>query len=332
MINEKKPRLLLVFEMLQKTYVENPLNTTEIIDNLKKCGVNAERKAVFRDLKALQTVGYKIIWCSNHNRGYYMITHLFEMHELKIIADLIADANFLTAQASTSILQKIQLLCPASTERILKEGIYISESNKVETESELEKIKTLLCAITESKMVSLHMIMPRQFNGEFFYGNGHKKEISPYYLLLDSGKYILLGYDENSGKLERFEVALINKLMLLDKPAKLKIYPYKRGYDAKWYMDMSKDSYSSVTETVALLCDNIVKQEVKRKFGNESLPLERPFNRFMIYINITDRTDFFEWLIQMDSKVKILRTKELQIQFVEYVRQRYTEYLEQYGL
>lgn len=78
MINEKKPRLLLVFEILQKTDVEHPLNTTEIIDSLKKYGVNAERKAVLRDLKALQTAGYKIIRCKNHNRGYYMVTHLFE--------------------------------------------------------------------------------------------------------------------------------------------------------------------------------------------------------------------------------------------------------------
>ncbi len=29
MINEKKPRLLLVLEMLQKTDVEHPLNTSE---------------------------------------------------------------------------------------------------------------------------------------------------------------------------------------------------------------------------------------------------------------------------------------------------------------
>jgi hypothetical protein len=88
--------------MLQKTDVEHPLNTTEIINKLKQCGAEAERKAVLRDLKALQAVGYEIIKCDNHNRGYYMETHLFEKHELKIIADLVADAMFLTVQASTA--------------------------------------------------------------------------------------------------------------------------------------------------------------------------------------------------------------------------------------
>ena len=96
---KKKPRLLLVLEMLQRTDVEHPLNTTEIINKLKQCGVEAERKAVLRDLKALQAVGYKIIKCDNHNRGYYMKTHLFEKHELKIIADLVADATFLTVSS-----------------------------------------------------------------------------------------------------------------------------------------------------------------------------------------------------------------------------------------
>ena len=51
MKNEKKPRLLLVLEILQKADVEHPLNTTEIINNLKQCGVDAERKAVLREAK-----------------------------------------------------------------------------------------------------------------------------------------------------------------------------------------------------------------------------------------------------------------------------------------
>ena len=111
-----------------------------------------------------------------------MATRLFENYELKIIADLIADASFLTAQASILMLQKIKSLCPPSIESLLEDNIFINESNKVETESEFEKIKTLLCAITENKIISFQMVMPRQFNGECFYGNGHKKEISPYHL------------------------------------------------------------------------------------------------------------------------------------------------------
>ncbi|WP_165585956.1 hypothetical protein [Ruminiclostridium cellobioparum] len=47
MENEKKPRLLLVLKMLQRTDVEHPLNTTEIINKLKQCGVEAERKFGF---------------------------------------------------------------------------------------------------------------------------------------------------------------------------------------------------------------------------------------------------------------------------------------------
>ena len=50
MEDEKKPRLMLIFKMLQRTDVEHPLNTTEIINNLKQYGVDAERKAVLRDL------------------------------------------------------------------------------------------------------------------------------------------------------------------------------------------------------------------------------------------------------------------------------------------
>ena len=36
MEDEKKPRLMLIFKMLQRTDVEHPLNTTEIIRIKKK--------------------------------------------------------------------------------------------------------------------------------------------------------------------------------------------------------------------------------------------------------------------------------------------------------
>ncbi|WP_313561870.1 hypothetical protein [Ruminiclostridium cellobioparum] len=130
MKNEKIPRLLLVLEMLQRTDVEHPLNTTKIINKLMQCGVDAERKAVLRDLKALKAVEYKIIKCDNHNRSNYMEAYLFEKHELKIIADLVADAAFLTVQASTAILQKIWSLCSVSTASLLEEDSFINESNK----------------------------------------------------------------------------------------------------------------------------------------------------------------------------------------------------------
>jgi predicted DNA-binding transcriptional regulator YafY len=334
MENAKRSRLLLVLKMLQKTDVEHPLNTTEIIDHLKQYGVDAERKAVLRDLKVLQDVGYKIIRCDNHNRGYYMATHLFENYELKILADLVADANFLTAQVSTSILQKIQSLCSASIEKLLDEGVFINESNKPETESELEKIKILLRAIIENKVVSLQMVMPRQFNGKFFYGNSHRKEIIPYYLFLYDGRYILIGLDKKRNDLDYFEVAFVKKLVLLDKTtaSQINICLNRKGYDLIRYIDERNNLYTSNFETLTLLCDNIIQQDVKRKFGSESLLLERPFNKYMIIVNITDRRNFFDWLLQMDSKAEILGPHELQIQFVEHVKQRYTDYLKQYRL
>ena len=176
--------------------------------------------------------------------------------------------------------------------------------------------------------------MPRQFNGEAFYGNGHKKEVRPYYIFLDDGKYILLAHGEKNNELDCFEIAFINKLMLLDKPAasQINVWTGRKEYYLRWYMDRKQNIFSPSFETATLLCDDIIQQEVKSKFGKESLFFERPFNKCMAIVDVTDRNDFFQWLLHMDSKVKILRTEELQMQFVEYVRRRYADYLEQYRL
>lgn len=122
--------------------------------------------------------------------------------------------------------------------------------------------------------------------------------------------------------------------MILDKSdaSQFNIWTGRKEYYLRCYMDRKQNIFSPSIETATLLCDDIIQQEVKRKFGNESLFFERPFNKCMAIVDVTDRNDFFQWLLHMDSKAKILRTKELQMQFVEYVRQRYTDYLEQYCL
>ena len=125
--------------------------------------------------------------------------------------------------------------------------------------------------------------------------------------------------------MQRFSLlALINKLMISDKSAasQINVWTGRKEYYLRWYMDRKQNLFSSF-EAATLLCDNIIQQEVKRKFGNESLFFERPFNKCMVIIDVTDRNDFFQWLFYMDSKAKILRTEELQIQFVEYVRRRF---------
>lgn len=70
-----------------------------------------------------------------------------------------------------------------------------------------------------------------------------------------------------------FEIALINKLMILDNPtvSQINVWPGRKEYYLRWYTDRKQNLFFPSFEAATLLCDNIIQQEVKRKFGSESL-------------------------------------------------------------
>ena len=126
MENKTKEKLLFILERLKKTDEQHPANTNELIAYLAEKGVSAERKSVARDVEALRQVGYSIILCDEYKRGYYMTDQLFEDYELKIIADAVAGAKFITYDDSVSIIDK---LCEMAI-NVLNEKIGTDNPNK----------------------------------------------------------------------------------------------------------------------------------------------------------------------------------------------------------
>ena len=70
-----KCRLLRVFEYMQNTDEQHPLNITQIIAKLLEDGVcdrEPDRKSIMRDLQTIEACGYKLEACENHNDGKYL--------------------------------------------------------------------------------------------------------------------------------------------------------------------------------------------------------------------------------------------------------------------
>lgn len=94
MPENNKLKLLYILDMMKKTDEFHPLNSTQIKEKLKAYMIDAERKAISRDIECLEDAGYSIIKCANHNKGWYMTDQDFEDYELKILADAVAKAQF----------------------------------------------------------------------------------------------------------------------------------------------------------------------------------------------------------------------------------------------
>ena len=82
----QKQKLLKVLEMLQKeTDEQHPMSVAEIIRNLERCGISAERKSIYDDVNTLVDMGYDIVATKGKTAGYFCACREFELPELKLL-------------------------------------------------------------------------------------------------------------------------------------------------------------------------------------------------------------------------------------------------------
>jgi hypothetical protein len=117
---QTKEKLLYILDILKKTDEQHPVNTVEILRKLENKGLVAERKSIARDISVLREAGYSIISCDELKKGFYMTDQPFEDYELKMLADAIAGAKFLTEQDTENLLEKLTQLATPTGRRFSK--------------------------------------------------------------------------------------------------------------------------------------------------------------------------------------------------------------------
>ena len=99
--NQKLKQLYLLKILSEYTDETHALTTRELIEKLSEYNVNAERKSIYSDIEALNTMGYDILNDKNRNHyGYYMASRNFEMPELKLLVDAVQSSRFITEKKS----------------------------------------------------------------------------------------------------------------------------------------------------------------------------------------------------------------------------------------
>ena len=88
----QKAKLIRLLEIFQKKTDENhKLNTAELIEELARYDIYAERKSIYDDIECLRDLNYDIILDrSGNHRGYYLASRTIEKHELMPLVDAIS--------------------------------------------------------------------------------------------------------------------------------------------------------------------------------------------------------------------------------------------------
>ena len=303
MEGKTKEKLLYILERLKKTDEQHPVNTNDLIAYLAEKGVTAERKSVARDIAALREAGYSIILCDEFKRGYYMTDQLFEDYELKIIADAVSGAKFITYEDSVSVVDKLCELASPTGEEIIKEHTFIDKKIKSKNKKVRFNIDRVITAIKTGKRITFQYFEFAADGKMQLKRDGHVYEISPYYLCWDDDSYFLIGNSKSHDHLIHFHVEMMTNVEIIKTPIRPRneIEELRGSFSIGDYIRRSVNMYGGETIKLSLECSEKIAKDVHREFGEDIITRPAQENHFRTEVNAAEGEGLIRWLMQFSA-------------------------------
>jgi predicted DNA-binding transcriptional regulator YafY len=152
--NQKLKILYLMKMLLEKTDEENTMTINDMIAELERYGINAERKSIYDDIEALRYYGIDIATRKSKTTDYFVASRVFELPELKLLVDAVQCSKFITYKKSNELIKKIESLSSSHQAALLHRQVYVANRVKAINENIYYNVDRLHVAIAENKQVS----------------------------------------------------------------------------------------------------------------------------------------------------------------------------------
>ena len=317
--NQKLKLLYLAKIMQEKTDDTHYLTMPEIINELAKYDIEAQRKSVYDDIAALNDYGIEIIKEMRSYKTYYhCVSRDFELAELRLIIDAIASSKFITLKKSKDLIEKLEKMASHYDAKLVKREVYISGRVKSMNESVLYTVDAIQNAIAYN-----HKITFQYFNwnvdGEMeLRHDGAYYEISPWALIWDDENYYMIGYDESVDDFKHFRVDKMLHTSEIKKRRQGRAEFDKK--DKEIYTKKHFRMFGGEEERVTLYCTNDMANVIIDQFGREVTLRKVDDEHFKVRVDVVVSNQFFGWIVGLAGKVVIKEPENVRNQFNELLK------------
>lgn len=322
--NQKFKFTYLMKIMQEKTDDEHSLTMPQIMAELEKYDVTAERKSIYADFQDMtDKFGVEIIKEQIGRETYYHVgAREFELAEVKLLIDAIQSSKFITQTKSRELITKIKSFVSEHQAKQLQRQVYINDRVKTMNESVYYNVDDIHTAINQDKKIRFKYykwdinkkLVPRH-NGDWFV-------VSPWALTWDDENYYLVAFDDLDHRIKHYRV---------DKMMRISIEKEKRdGKEAFKNFDMAEYSkatfgmYQGQKTKVKIRLANYMCGVFIDRFGKDITfrPVDNEHSELHVDVNVSPQ--FFGWIFSLGKDVKVVGPEEV----VEELRAKTEEFLE----
>ena len=296
--------------MLEKTDDDHSLTMPQIMEELEKYDVTAERKRIYQDFQDMEKLGIEIIKEQIGRETYYHVgAREFEVAEVKLLIDAIQSSKFITQTKSRELISKIKKFVSEYQASQLQRQVFINDRVKNMNESVYYNVDDIYTAINDNKKIrfkyykwSIEKKLVARHNGDWFV-------VSPWALTWDDENYYMVAFDDLDHKIKHYRV---DKMMRISVEEELREgKEVFKNFDMAAYFKATFGMYSGKKTRVHIQFPNNMCGVFIDRFGKEISFRKVDDDHSMVAVEVAVSHQFFGWIFSLGREVKVVGPDEV---------------------
>ena len=310
--NQKLKLYRLAQIMLENTDDEHYITMPEIMEELGKYEVTADRKTIYADLRDLSVLGIEVEGEPIGNRYHYRVVNRpFELPELKLLVDSIQSSKFITEKKTNTLIKKLEKLVSKYDAQRLQRQVYVSGRIKTMNESIYYTVDAIHNAISENKKIKFQYFQWNVKKKMVLKKDGEPYIVSPWALTWDDENYYMVAIDSSDEKVKHFRVDKMLNIEFLDKPRLGGEKFSGQNADVCLYAKKVFGMFSGEEEIIKLECKNEMAGVIIDRFGKDTMFIPKDDEHFTANVKVIVSNQFISWIFSLGDGVKIVGPEDI---------------------
>ncbi len=298
--NQKLKLLRLYDILLHQSDEEHPITVPELIAQLERWEIKAERKSIYDDLESLAALGVDVQSRKGRSPGWFIGQRDFELAELKLLVDAVQSSRFITKRKSDALIRKLEKLASTHQARQLQRQVYVDRRIKTMNESIYYNVDILHTAIARNRSITFQYFDYNMRKEKVFRHDGERYRVSPYGLIWNSENYYLVAFDHASDTMRHYRVDKMAQIEQTDAP--------REGgseFDVADYAQKHFGMFSGTEVSMTLRFESRLVNVVLDRFGQDVMLIPDGEEHFTVTLPLVMSPQFFGWLFGLGDGVQL---------------------------
>lgn len=335
----KKSRPLYIADFIRaRSDADHWVTQKQIMDYLyEEFGIMPDRKTIKRDIAMLRDeMGMDIE--EQPYYGYRLLSREFELDDLKILAECVYAAKFISEKRSQDLIDVLCDFCSETQAKKLKRDVFLCDRVKTTQDKTLYSInaireameeqrwpgefrwgrKITFCYMTHS-IADVHKVIDKH--------DGKLYTVSPYQLLINDGNYYMIGLDDDTRDLRTYRIDRMRDVSVLEED-RCTDKKWKTQRDMKNYICRTFSMFGGEKERVTIRFENSLLDTVIDKFGVGfgAEYQQDGEDHFVVTMEVEVSDQFFAWLCGFGKKAIIIGPETVANAYVKHLQTIYYQY------